>query len=94
MHVKEINASKKLPHIPNTEKVEKVSKKSISAVGSTSPKIHDTVLIKLKLRNLEDREIIFSEHYSGQRFYLKLSTTTANICWSRLITQMKTGEIL
>jgi len=57
VYVKEISASKKLPHIPDTEKVEKVHKTGVSAVGSATPKMHDTVLVDLKLTTLDNREI-------------------------------------
>jgi hypothetical protein len=55
--VKGISSSKKLPHIPDTEKVEKISKTSISAVGAVQPKFYDKVVVNLELETLDGSEI-------------------------------------
>jgi len=62
-----------LPHIPNTEKVEKISRKGINAVGSVSPRMHDTVYINLMLETLDEKEILSSDNYPKNSFYLKIS---------------------
>jgi len=81
-----------LPHIPNTEKVEKISRKGINAVGSISPRMHDTVYINLVLETLDEKEILSSDNYPKNSFYLKISSKTVNTCWSKLLTHMKAGE--
>jgi len=45
--------SKKLPHIPNTEKIEKVFDSGISVVGAIRPKLNDIVVINLLLESVD-----------------------------------------
>jgi hypothetical protein len=60
VHVQGISSSKKLPHIPDTEKVDKITKNAISAVGATQPNFHDRVLVNLQLETLDGAEIYFT----------------------------------
>jgi hypothetical protein len=55
--VKGISSSKKLPHIPDTEKVEKISKNSIFGVGAFQPKYYDRVAVNLVLETMDGSEI-------------------------------------
>ena len=60
VHVQGISSSKKLPHIPDTEKVDKIKKNGITAVGATQPNFHDKVLVNLQLETLDGAEIYFT----------------------------------
>lgn len=62
MQVKGVSSSKKLPHIPDTEKVEKIQKNSISAVGAVQPKFYDKVEVNLELETMDGSEIYVSNH--------------------------------
>ena len=83
VHVKDINSSKKLPHIPDTEKVEKLYWGTIQAVGAVQPRFYDRVVVNLELEALDGTEIYFSGRHSSKRHRFRISADTENTCWSR-----------
>lgn len=74
MHVKSVTGSKKLPHIPDIEKVEKIIKNSVQVVGAYPPKLLDKVVVNLELTALDGSQIHSYKHQISKRQTFRIST--------------------